>query len=432
VLLPDQPLSILCVDDEVNILNSLRRLFHKEPFRVLTASSGKEGLALLKQTENIGMILSDHRMPGMSGTEFLHEAAELSPDSYRMLLTGYADMDTAIQAINQAKAIHFQTKPWDDEELLRLVREGLQRYRTKREKRQLQEMLTESNATLGARLLQQTENFRAHLGNTRLQHDRNFTMNESIVSLLAELLDQCHYRLSKHSRNVAALATSMVTTLNLPESQREEIGHAALLHDIGLIGVSDRMLMNNMELLSGNDASDYQDHPVRGQKLLRSFKELDQVGWHIRHHHEAFDGSGFPDGLAGEEISLGGRIIHLASFIDNSYGQPVGIDAKYQMDKKVIAGLGTNFDPDLYGAANRAIMEVLSDSTAAPTPANEQKIHFTSLQVGMVLVNDILDSSGSLFMGQGTRLTPEHLRTIRSRQHMDLPISMVSIRRSTC
>lgn len=84
-----------------------------------------------------------------------------------------------------------------------------------------------------------------------------------------------------------------------------------------------------------------------------SSKELDQMGWHIRHHHEAFDGSGFPDGPAGEEISLGGRIIHL-------------------------------------------------------------------------------DSSGSLFMGQGTRLTPEHLRTIRSRQHMDLPISMVSIRRSTC
>ncbi len=118
-------ISILCVDDEENILRALKRLFRKEPFRVLTATSGQEGLAILQGSDRIGLILSDYRMPEMSGSEFLEAASELVPHTPRMILTGYADIQSAMDTINQGRACRLLAKPWDDEELLQAVREGL-------------------------------------------------------------------------------------------------------------------------------------------------------------------------------------------------------------------------------------------------------------------------------------------------------------------
>ncbi len=359
VALHGHPLTILCVDDEEDILKTLTRLFRKEPFRVLTASSGKEGLNILKNTENIGLIMSDQRMPEMSGTEFLRAAASLAPDSPRMILTGYADMNTAIEAINLGGASHFLTKPWDDVELLQVVRDGLQRYALILENRRQKEELAQWNSNLKARVLQQSATIRKQMEETHRQSDRDNKSRDAIVALLADLLDQRHHRLSKHSRRVTALVASMAKTLELNHSM--DIRHAALLHDIGLIGVSDRVLGNsNAELLRGEDVIEYRAHPIRGQETIDAIEELQGIGLIIRHHHEEFDGSGFPDGIAGEKIPLGSRIIHLASFIDNNYSMLSGKDAKYQLSRKVAAAMGTLFDPALATAANLAVKEILA------------------------------------------------------------------------
>ncbi len=358
--LSDRPLTILCVDDEQNILNALTRLFHGEPFQVVTASSGKEGLAILEKSNNIGLILSDHRMPEMSGTDFLQAAATVSPDSSKMILTGHADMNTVIGAINQGGIICLLTKPWKDQELLETVRGGLQRYQLAKENRREKEELAAWNSNLKSRLLQQTALVRQKVEEANQQNDQKTKSTEDIVFLLADLLDKRHRRLSAHSRTVAELATSMVKQLRLPQSRSEEIRHAALLHDIGLIGVSDRLLANNMEFLTTTDTAEYRTHPVKGQELVDTFEELRGIGLLIRHHHEAFDGSGFPDGLAGGEISLGGQIIHLASFIESSFTQLTGDDAKYKVSRKVAACMGTLFDPTLLAAAGVAIREILT------------------------------------------------------------------------
>ncbi len=97
----EEPLYLLCVDDEVDILKSLTRLFRKESFKVLTASSGQDALNILGSTKNIGLILSDQRMPEMNGADFLAAAKEVAPDAIRMILTGYSDIAAAISAINR-------------------------------------------------------------------------------------------------------------------------------------------------------------------------------------------------------------------------------------------------------------------------------------------------------------------------------------------
>ena len=136
---PEAPLYILCVDDEAEILKALTRVFRHEAFKVLTASSGPEALAIMARTENIGLILSDQRMPEMTGSTFLQLAKKMAPEIPRMILTGYSEIADAIDAINQGGAQKCLEKPWEDGELLQVVRESLDRYRLLKENQRLKE-----------------------------------------------------------------------------------------------------------------------------------------------------------------------------------------------------------------------------------------------------------------------------------------------------
>jgi response regulator RpfG family c-di-GMP phosphodiesterase len=147
---PDQPEAIkqktlLLVDDEENILSSLRRLLRKDGYRILCASSGQEGLALLEQEPDIDLIMSDQRMPQMTGTVFLRQARKVSPNSVRIVLSGYTDLESVTEAINEGAVYKFLTKPWDDEILRLSIKEALHYKWTIDENRMLQSMLMEVN-----------------------------------------------------------------------------------------------------------------------------------------------------------------------------------------------------------------------------------------------------------------------------------------------
>ena len=117
--------TLLFVDDEENILKSLDRLFLDEDYNTMTATSGEDGLRLVVDNR-IDLIISDQMMPGMKGVEFLSEVKDISPDTVRILLTGYADLEATIGAINKGEVYRFITKPWSDEELLVTVKQSLE------------------------------------------------------------------------------------------------------------------------------------------------------------------------------------------------------------------------------------------------------------------------------------------------------------------
>jgi len=116
--------TILFVDDEENILSSLVRLFRKEDYDLLTATGGEEGLKIV-ESRDISLVISDHMMPGMTGVDFLTRVKDISPDTIRIMLTGYADLEAAISAINKGEVYRFISKPWNDEELKLTVRQSL-------------------------------------------------------------------------------------------------------------------------------------------------------------------------------------------------------------------------------------------------------------------------------------------------------------------
>lgn len=116
---------ILFVDDEKNILNSLTRLFRNERYKIFTALSGEQGLKIIEENE-ISLVVSDQMMPGMTGLDFLAKIKDLSPDTIRIMLTGHADLNATIAAINKGEVYRFITKPWNEDELLLTIRQSLE------------------------------------------------------------------------------------------------------------------------------------------------------------------------------------------------------------------------------------------------------------------------------------------------------------------
>ncbi|MFW8601421.1 response regulator [Desulfobacterota bacterium M19] len=139
---------ILFVDDEENILKSLARLFIDEDYEVHTATSGREGLDLINNGLRPAVIISDQRMPEMNGAEFLHRVRELLPDSIRLVLTGYADIKSAVEAINQGGVYRYILKPWDDEELRNTISEAIKLVALKAENTRLNKELMDKNIQL--------------------------------------------------------------------------------------------------------------------------------------------------------------------------------------------------------------------------------------------------------------------------------------------
>lgn len=138
---------VLFVDDEKNILSTLRRLCRREAYTVLTAGSGAEALDLLAERP-ASVIISDYRMPEMTGVEMLARAKDIIPDSIRIILSGFADTQSVVEAINKGEVYRFLSKPWDDQELLTVIRQSLEHWELKRENAALDEQLTRQNEQL--------------------------------------------------------------------------------------------------------------------------------------------------------------------------------------------------------------------------------------------------------------------------------------------
>lgn len=200
-----QEYSVLFVDDEQSILNSLKRLLLDEDFGVLTAVGGQEALNLLANGERPAVIVSDQRMPGMDGAEFLAQAREISPESIRIMLTGYSDIGAAVDAVNRGGISRYITKPWNDEELKHVIREAYEQYGLIQENHRLtaelqkkNRLLEELNASLEQKVQERTRELQRKIkeleGRDRIQqHLLTLTSLEEalheVVAVIRDVLD---------------------------------------------------------------------------------------------------------------------------------------------------------------------------------------------------------------------------------------------------
>lgn len=308
--------TILVVDDEEDNVQLLKRILRRK-YNVITALDGSEALNIVESNgKDISLILSDQRMPGMNGTDFLAKTVEKYPNIIKMLITGYTDIDAMIDGVNHCQLFQYIAKPFDTEEIQLIIKNGINAYE-----------LTLSNKSL-------------------LQDLRElfFTTIKSISSALDAKDAYTH----GHSHRVTLYSLMISKELNLDNILLEEIETAGLLHDIGKIGVPEQILCKPGKL-TNEEFELIKLHPEQAQKILNGIKRLKNVSHWLISHHEKWNGKGYPKGLKEKEIPLPSRIIAIADTYDamtsnRSYRQGLPHEAAVEEIKFCS---GSQFDPEL-------------------------------------------------------------------------------------
>lgn len=421
------PIKVLLVDDEENILRSLKRLLMNEGIEILVANSGDKALDMIKNNEDIGLIISDQRMPGLTGVDFLEQAKKISPSSIRILLTGYSDITAAIDAINRGGASKYLTKPWKDEELIMSVREACQRYVLVQKNRQLSALIQQKNEELKQWSQELEIMVQEHTMELTRKNDRLKKINElqnknfkSIIASLSSLIELRDTNVKSHSRNVAEISTKIATDMGLSKDETETIFVGAMLHDIGKIGLADSILDKDADELSPEGWKEYCLHPVRGQTAIDSIEDLRKAGILIRHHHESYDGTGFPDNLRGAAIPLGARIIAMADYIDRAMGK---ISVRNTIEQIILSAqeaLEKKFDPQIFPFMRKPVTDLYT-RLSKDVESSEREYEPDDLKNGMVLSRDVKSGTGLLLLSKGVSLDSTNIEAIKRYYRIDPP-----------
>ncbi len=400
--------TLLCVDDEANILSSLRRLFRPHGYKVLVAGSGAEGLELLAG-EHVDLIISDMRMPGMDGAAFLAEARKRYPQTVRLLLTGYADMESTIAAINSGQIARYIAKPWNDQDVLLTVREALERQALQREKDRLEALARQQNEELKALNASLEQKVEARTRELKTAHEKlkqNFLTSIRVFANLIELREGAN---TGHSRRVADLARKIAIRLNFSPVDVQDVMLAGLLHDVGKIGLPDDLLGKPVSHMSGDELGLLRKHPASGQATLMGLDNLRQAGSFIRSHHERWDGQGYPDHLSGLAIPFGARIIAVANDFD---GLQIGsLSPRRLKPEEAIAFIQQNRGKRYCPQVVDAFLDTMGAHDSNPTAISE--MNPSSLRPGMVLARDLVTRDGVMLLAADFVLDENLIRQLR-------------------
>lgn len=283
---------ILLVDDEEMIRHLLSQKLSPEGYRCEQAANAEQALEKLKE-DSIDLVILDIKMPGKSGVELLSEIKAKYPDTAVIMATAVDDAGVAINCM-KAGAYDYVTKPFNLDEVSFSVRRALEKRRLELENRDYQQHLEEKVA-------EQAQKIRASFFNA--------------ITALAYALEAKDVYTSGHSQRVTEISVAVAEHLGLPKETIEKIRLAGLVHDIGKIGVRE-LVLNKPASLSDEEFKHVRLHSQTGERILKPIVDDKEILKAVRHHHERYDGAGYPDGLKGEQIPQLARIIAVADTFD--------------------------------------------------------------------------------------------------------------------
>ncbi len=359
---------ILFVDDEPSVLEGLKRLLHRD-FSVVTAVGPEMGLATIRLTGPYAVVVSDMRMPVMNGAQFLVEVRKLSPGSIRILLTGYSDIESSIQAVNEGNIFRFLTKPCPKEVLSAALSAALDQHRL---------------VTAEKELLEKTL-----MGSVKVLTE--------VIGMVNPLVFSCATRIQHCVR-------AIVDHLQLASPWRFEV--AAMLSQLGCVVLQPEITraIYAGQTLSPEDQDRFNGHPRIACDLLASIPRLEPIAWMIAHQHSpAAELKSAPGGQS-EDILLGARILSVAVAYDRLLSQ--GNNVQHALQK--LRARAHMFDPAIVG---------LLEDIAPDTAADVRTWPIADLQRGMILQEEIRTQAGVLVVAKGQEVT--HPLTIRLRNFLD-------------
>jgi response regulator RpfG family c-di-GMP phosphodiesterase len=331
---------ILVVDDEEPLRVAFARYLRSRSYEVEAAGSAEEALACIRRTR-FALVLCDVRMPGTSGLELVPKAVALDPDIGILMLSGVNDAPTASAAM-QSGAMGYLVKPMPMPELVDAVEGALRRRELAVERRRFEQLIREEVA----------------IATEALEHDRAAlrTLTVSVAETLINAMEVKDTYLRGHSQRVASLGAEIAEEMGLDADTVEHVRLAGRLHDVGKIGIREAVL-NKPGELSAEEYAHVKDHVRIGMEILAPLKHLGVVLTYVHEHHEHWDGSGYPRGLAGRAISIGGRILAAADAFDavtsnRAYreGRPAADTVEY-----LATHSGTLLDADVFAALSAVV-----------------------------------------------------------------------------
>lgn len=352
---------ILIVDDDQFMRGSLQMELEAEGFQVLTAENGTKAIELAKE-QSFDLVLCDVRMPDIGGIETIAAIKELQPVARSIVITGYASQETPISAL-RLKVDDYLMKPFSIDSLLKSIRSTLVR---------LKQSISHTEGVA--------------------RYRRNFL--KIVTGILFE--SKISY-LAGHAERVARLSLQIGRSLGLSSVQLQNLYTAAVLHDVGYIELPPH-LMDKKEFKE-QDFEQIKNHPLLARELLSPFKEMKEIATMIFHHHERWDGSGYPHGLKEEKIPIESRIISVAEAYDSLVSERPhrGKKTVHEALKYIEKDIGTSFDPrivkvlpplvELYDEEERPLL---------PYPDNDEEKRVTL----MLNLADLYREQGNLEMAR--------------------------------
>lgn len=440
---------ILVVDDESSIRNSIIRLLRRESLHPIAAESGPKGLELLKSTEEpVALIISDQCMPDMTGDQFLEQAKELAPKAMRFLLTGHADMDDLISALNRGQVHRYIAKPWNDEDLVNQVGQAIEHFEMVNENETLLELTHRQNEEL-TQLNRQLEKKVTERGRVLLKtHEELKSTLMSSFRLIISVVEMINPFLGEYLIHVGSLARKVAWEMGLDKEAVYQVELAGMFHDIGLIGMPESMLNKEKSEMDSDEYRLYVQHPLLIAICFESIPQLSEISNIIMNHHENYDGSGYPNGKKGENIPIGGRILAVVSdycrIIDTwptdpdeikqkavkRYGneladQFTATESEELLEEVALAvlaqGTGSRYDSTVIESLERALTAALS------SPPKLNNLHINDLKDGMVLAEAVFLKDGKSIMSKGIRLSQKLIESLQKLHKHDRISNYVSV-----
>ncbi|MDY7229415.1 HD domain-containing phosphohydrolase [Hyalangium rubrum] len=327
---------ILVVDDDVRILAALSRILHSEGYEVVTHNDPVQAA----REEGFQVVLTDFMMPFLNGIELLSALREKNPRAVRLMLTAAADFRTASEAVNRGEVYRLLGKPWSLADLTSSVRQAFEHYRLVEANERLTREVAEKNAEL-----------------TAINRELERRVVERTSGLLEGLISALDYRDTEtqwHSRRVSLYARRLAEEIGLTGGALDVVEQGALLHDIGKIGVRDSILLKPGPL-TPDEWEEMRKHPEFGFRMLAKMPYLREASVIVLQHQERWDGKGYPQKLAGENIVIGARIFSIVDTLDAiTSDRPYRKGRPLQIAQDEIQRCsGSQFDPALANAFMR-------------------------------------------------------------------------------